>query len=67
MINWLGRKCPRDYCNGDLFEELDQFLKPVIQCFLCSNQWDAETGKLLTSVGTPTLRGLKMIEHGIER
>lgn len=64
MINWLGKKCPRDFCNGDLFEELDQFLEPTIRCFLCAREW-GEDGKFTIVKEAPTLRGLKTIAHGI--
>ena len=66
MINWLGKKCPREFCNGDLFEELNQFLEPIIRCFLCAREW-GEDGELTSGKEPATLRGLKTIEHGIER
>lgn len=64
MINWLGKKCPRDYCNGALYEELDQFLKLNVHCFLCGREW-GEDGELTSGKEPATLKGLKRITHGI--
>jgi len=63
MTGNLNRKCPRGCCDGDLFLEADPFEKLIIHCTLCTRRWDAETGKLLTSVEAPSLRGLNKLIH----